>query len=194
MFSVYNALAAVAGAMFAGVSFKDAVLALKSCSGVSGRAEVVPVNRDFTVLLDYAHTPDALENILSTVRGFTKGKLALVFGCGGDRDHGKRPLMGRIAGAMADRVYVTSDNPRTEDPMAIISQILPGFDGTGTQPKVICDRRSAILAALSEAQPGDVVVLAGKGHETYQMVGSEKLHFDEREVVAQCIQELDSGC
>ena len=160
------------------------VTALRSAPGVKGRVEVVPVPEAYTVIIDYAHTPDALENILTTVRDFTAGRVICLFGCGGDRDRTKRPQMGAIAGSLADVAVVTSDNPRTEEPEAIIRDILPGLEGTAAEVVVEPDRRAAIRRALSLAEPGDTVVLAGKGHETYQEVGTRVLHLDEREEVA----------
>ena len=187
-FSVYNGLAAIAVAVQLGLDLGDAARALENCRGVCGRAEVVPTGRDFSVIIDYAHTPDALENILNTVQDFAKGRVVTLVGCGGDRDKTKRPMMGKIAADLADFVVITSDNPRTEDPMAIINDILPGMKGTKTPYKVIENRREAIFWAVEHAQPGDVIVLAGKGHETYQVIGREKHHFDEREIVAEALQ------
>ena len=158
--------------------------ALAHAKGVRGRVEVVPVPADFTVLIDYAHTPDALENVLTTVRDFTAGRVICLFGCGGDRDRSKRPKMGTIAGTLADVAVVTSDNPRTEDPVAIIQDILAGMEGTPAVRHVEPDRRRAIALALSLAQPGDTVVLAGKGHETYQEINGVQHHLDEREEIA----------
>lgn len=182
-FSIYNALAALACGRVLGLSLKKMAKAIAEVSGVKGRVEVVPVPADFTVLIDYAHTPDALENILYTVRGFVQGRVILVFGCGGDRDRGKRPLMGQIAGELADYVIVTSDNPRTEPPMTIITHILAGLEDSQTPREVVPDRRAAIRRALELGREGDVILLAGKGHETYQTVGLENLHLDEREEV-----------
>ena len=184
MFNVSNALAAVAACCAVGMSVDDVRKALETCTGVRGRCEVIPTGRDFTVICDYAHTPDALENILTTARDFTAGRLICVFGCGGDRDRGKRPLMGAVAAELADLVVVTSDNPRTEGPEDIIEDILPGMEGMDTQCHVEPDRPEAICWALSQARPGDVVVLAGKGHETYQEINGVQYHLDEREVVA----------
>ena len=162
---------------------------LAESGGVKGRVEVVPVPWDYTVLIDYAVTPDAIENVLAAVRGFAKGRVVILFGCGGDRDRTKRPRMGRIAAQMADFVVVTSDNPRTEDPDFIISEILPGLEGTSTPYVVEPDRVKAIRYALDHARTDDVIILAGKGHETYQIIGHEKRHLDEREVVAEYIAE-----
>ncbi len=184
-FSVYNGLSVLAAAVTLGIEPEAAVKALATAQGVKGRAEVVPTpGKDYTVLIDYSHTPDSLENILRTVKGFCKGRVIAVFGCGGDRDPIKRPIMGRIAAELADLAVVTSDNPRTEDPMKIIEQILGGMEGTATPYIVEENRRKAIRWAMDEAKPGDVIVLAGKGHETYQEIGHEKIHLDEREEVA----------
>ncbi len=184
-FSVYNGLCVLGAALTLGVELDAAVAALATAKGVKGRAEVVPTpGKDYTVLIDYSHTPDSLENILITVKGFCKGRVIAVFGCGGDRDPIKRPIMGKIAADRADFVVVTSDNPRTEEPMKIIEQILVGMEGTRTPYTVEENRRKAIRWAMDHAEAGDVIVLAGKGHETYQEIGHEKIHLDEREEVA----------
>ena len=184
-FSVYNALSALSAALALGIAPEKAAASLATARGVKGRAEVVPTpGKDYTVLIDYSHTPDSLENILKTVREFARGRVIAVFGCGGDRDPIKRPIMGKIAADLADLVVVTSDNPRTEDPMAIIDQILMGIPKDQTPTTVIENRRQAIRWAMDNAQAGDVIVLAGKGHETYQEIGHEKFHLDEREEVA----------
>lgn len=184
-FSVYNALGVLGAALTLGVDLERAVQSLATAEGVKGRAEVVPTpGKDYTVLIDYSHTPDSLENILKTVREFCKGRVVAVFGCGGDRDPIKRPIMGKIGADLADFVVVTSDNPRTEDPMKIIDQILEGMKDTKTPYTVIENRRQAIRWAMDNAGAGDVIVLAGKGHETYQEIGHEKFHLDEREEVA----------
>ena len=188
-FTVYNALGVMAAARELGVSLADSAHALRRSAGVKGRVEVVPVPGEYTVLIDYAVTPDAIENVLATVRDFAKGRVVILFGCGGDRDRGKRPKMGRIAARMADFVVVTSDNPRTEVPGDIIADILPGLEGTETPYVVVEDRVEAIRYALDHARKDDVIILAGKGHETYQIVGHEKRHLDEREVVAAYIAE-----
>jgi len=185
MFSVYNALAAISSAVLLGFDAECIASSLQSYSGVRGRAEVVPTGGDFTVLIDYAHTPDALKNIITTAQGSAKGRVITLFGCGGDRDREKRPLMGAIAAECSDFVVVTSDNPRTEQPSAIIDDILVGMKGTETKYRVVENRREAINWALDHAQADDVLILAGKGHETYQVIGAEKRHFDEREVVAE---------
>lgn len=186
-FTVYNTLGVLAAAKALGVPLSDSAKALGASGSVKGRVEVVPVPWDYTVLIDYAVTPDAIENVLTAVRGFAKGRVGILFGCGGDRDRGKRPKMGKIAAELADYVIVTSDNPRTEDPDFIISEILPGLEGTSTPYVVEPDRVKAIHYALDHAQPDDVIILAGKGHETYQIVGHEKRHLDEREVVAEYV-------
>ena len=184
-FSVYNALTALSACRLLGLDVKKASENLKDFRGVMGRAEVVPTNRDFTVIIDYAHTPDALENIIKTVRGFAQGRVVTLFGCGGDRDALKRPIMGKIAADLSDFVIVTSDNPRTEVPSAIIDDILGGMKATATPYTVIENRKEAIGWAVENAQSRDIIILAGKGHETYQIIGKEKFHFDEREIVAE---------
>lgn len=181
-FSIYNALAALSTGICLGLRLADMAPVLAEVKGVKGRIEVVPVPAPYTVIIDYAHSPDALENILTTARDFTRGRLICLFGCGGDRDRTKRPLMGAVAGALADVTVVTSDNPRTERPEAIIREILTGVDTDGLV-YVEPDRRRAIAWALEQGQAGDVIVLAGKGHETYQEIGREQFHLDEREVV-----------
>jgi UDP-N-acetylmuramoyl-L-alanyl-D-glutamate--2,6-diaminopimelate ligase len=190
MFSVYNALAAVGAGLQLGFGLEELAEAMKACRGVKGRIEVVPTGRDFTVIIDYAHKPYALENIISTFREFAPGRVVTLFGCGGDRDATKRPLMGEIAARLSDFVIVTSDNPRTEVPGKIIDDILTGMQGTKTPYIVIENRREAIGWAMKNAQPNDIIILAGKGHETYQIIGKEKFHFDEREVVRDALAEI----
>ena len=185
-FSLYNALAAFSAVQALGVPLSDAAKALADCVGVKGRCEVVPLDAPFTVIIDYAHTPDGLSNILSTVCGFADGRVIALFGCGGDRDKTKRPRMAKIAAQGADFAVLTSDNPRTEDPYAILRDALPGLMESKTPFAVIEERRKAIAFALEEARSGDVVVLCGKGHETYQEIGTTKYHLDEREVVREC--------
>lgn len=182
-FSLYNALGALAVMKTLGVPLPDAARALQSCRGVRGRCEIVPTGTDYTVIVDYAHTPDGLKNILETVCGFAQERVIVVFGCGGDRDRTKRARMGRIAAALADFVVVTSDNPRTESPYLILHDILGGMAGSRTPFAVLENRREAIACALDHAEHGDVVLLAGKGHEPYQIVGTKKYPLDEREVV-----------
>ncbi|MDY6314081.1 MAG: UDP-N-acetylmuramoyl-L-alanyl-D-glutamate--2,6-diaminopimelate ligase [Clostridia bacterium] len=188
-FSVYNALAAVGICTALGISAENISAGLKSVPGVCGRAEIVPTGRDYTVMIDYAHTPDGIENILKSIRGFAKGRIVILFGCGGDRDRTKRPKMGRIAGELADFCVVTSDNPRTEEPGEIIKEIIPGVEETGCPYTVIENRKEAIRYALDNAETGDVILLAGKGHETYQILKSGKIHFDEREIVHEILGE-----
>lgn len=188
-FSVYNALAAIACLCTLGFPLASVVEALAHAQGVKGRAEVVPDTRDFTVVIDYAHTPDGLENICRTLKECCTGRLVTVFGCGGDRDRTKRPKMGRIAAQCSDALVVTSDNPRSEQPAAIIEDILVGVREENTPYTVVENRVEAIRYALEHAQAGDTVLLAGKGHETYQILADGVIHLDEREVVAAVLQE-----
>ena len=190
-FTVYNSLCAAACAAEIGIPLVTVASALKELHGVKGRAEVVPTGRDFTVIIDYAHTPDGLKNILSTFRECKKNRLIAVFGCGGDRDKTKRPIMGNIAAHFSDYAIVTSDNPRTEDPSAIIEDILEGMKGAVIPVKVIENRIEAIKFAVSIAKKDDIIVLAGKGHETYQILNTGTIHLDEREVVAEALAESD---
>lgn len=189
MFSVHNALGVMSVGLALGISLYDCADAMASAKGVKGRLEIVPTDRDYSIIIDYSHKPDALENVLKTLRSVTKGRLIALFGCGGDRDRAKRPIMGAIAADNADLVVVTSDNPRTEDPDAIIREIVEGMKGKRTQTKVICDRVEAIHWAIDNAGAGDVILLAGKGHEDYQVVGHEKHHMDEREIVAEYLEK-----
>lgn len=184
-FSAENALCALGIVLQLGVPLADAAKSLATASGVKGRVEVVPTDTDYTVLIDYAHSPDGVENVLKAVRGFAKGRVVALFGCGGDRDRTKRPKMGRIAAELADFCVVTSDNPRTEQPQAIIDDILEGMKDTKTPMEVIVDRPEAIHWALAHAKKDDIIVLMGKGHETYQEVDHVKHHMDEREIVAE---------
>ncbi len=180
-FSVYNALAAFAWAIEAKYPLDVVVQALAEIKGVPGRFQSIRKGQPFLVIVDYAHTPDGLENVLETAREITQGKLITVFGCGGDRDRTKRPLMGEVASRWSDSLVVTSDNPRTEDPDQIIADIIPGLGGV--QYMIIADRRKAITYACSIASSGDTIVIAGKGHEDYQILGTEKIYFDDREEV-----------
>lgn len=190
LFSVFNALAAAAAASALGYTGEEIQTGLERMSSVSGRLEPLETNgRDFTVLLDYAHAPDALENVLTTIRDFAKARVITLFGCGGDRDQAKRPIMGEIAGRYSDFLVVTSDNPRSEDPYRIIESIMEGVMKSGCAYVVIEDRYDAIKYALEHAKKDDVVLLAGKGHESYQEVGGGKKHFDEKEIVAQLLRE-----
>lgn len=179
-FTVYNAICAAGAALQLGVSMDDVKRGLERAKGVLGRVEVVPTDTDYTVIIDYAHTPDGLENIIKAVKEFAKGDVITLFGCGGDRDHTKRAVMGEIAGKYSDFSIITSDNPRTEDPQAIVDQIVEGIKKTDGKYTVIVDRREAIGYALDHAKKDDVIILAGKGQETYQIIGKEKIDFDER--------------
>lgn len=189
-FSVYNALAAASCLASLGFDLQETLNYLSKTVGVKGRAEVVETGRDFTVIIDYAHTPDGLENVLKTFNEIKTDRLVVLFGCGGNRDATKRPQMAKIAAELADFCIVTSDNPRTEDPTAIINDILVGMKGTKTPYTVIENRRDAIHYAVKNAQKGDIIVLAGKGHEIYQIIMTEKNHFDEREIVQEALAEL----
>ena len=188
-FMVYNTLDVLGAALGLGISLEESAKVLATVPPVKGRVEVVPTpGKDYTILIDYAHTSDSLENVLSTVQGFAKGRTVALFGCGGDRDRTKRPLMGAAAAEYADFVVVTTDNPRTEKPADIIADILPGLSGTKTPYVVVEDRVEAIHYCMDHAQPGDVIVLCGKGHETYQEIDHVKHHMDEREIVADYLQ------
>jgi UDP-N-acetylmuramoyl-L-alanyl-D-glutamate--2,6-diaminopimelate ligase len=183
-FTVYNAITVLGIASQLGISLQTAASAMATAEGVRGRVEVVPTpGKPYTVLLDYAHTPDGLENVLTSVRDFCKGNLIVVFGCGGDRDPIKRPIMGHIGVSLADFAVITSDNPRNEDPMTIISDILKGVEDTHGEYIVIENRRKAIQYAMDKAGKNDIIILAGKGHETYQEIRGVKHHLDEREEV-----------
>lgn len=189
LFSIYNAMGAAAMMQQAGFSLKDIVAGLEALSGVAGRLQSVDTNgQPFSVYVDYAHTPDALENVLTTVQGFSTARVLALFGCGGDRDRAKRPLMGEIAGRHSDYVIVTSDNPRSEDPDSIIRAIEDGVKKTGTPYRTVTNRREAIAEALSMLGPHDILVIAGKGHENYQEINGVKHHFDDREVVEELLR------
>ena len=184
-FMVYNTLDVLGAALMLGIPLEKSAQVLKSVSGVKGRVEVIPTpGKDYTVLADYAHSPDGMENVLKSVKGFAKGRTVALFGCGGDRDKTKRPKMGAVAAKWADFVVVTTDNPRTEVPADIINDILPGLADTATPYVVLEDRVEAIHYCMDHARPGDVIVLCGKGHETYQEINHVKYHMDEREIVA----------
>ncbi len=191
-FNVSNALAAAAAADALGIGPEQIRLGLERVTGVPGRLQrVEPKDCPFSVLVDYSHTDDALRSALEALRPLTAGRLLCVFGCGGDRDRGKRPRMAAAVGEVADVAYVTSDNPRTEDPRAIIEDILPGFGATpDCRVEVEADRRRAIETAIAEARPTDTVLIAGKGHESYQLVGDQVLSFDDVEVARECLQAL----
>jgi UDP-N-acetylmuramoyl-L-alanyl-D-glutamate--2,6-diaminopimelate ligase len=190
-FNVYNALAAFAVGGLEGLPPDEVARALEDAPAVPGRFERIEAGQDFTVVVDYAHTPDGLASVLQTARALSRGRLIVVFGCGGDRDPIKRPVMGGIAGRLADFTVITSDNPRREDPLAIIAAIEAGIRSAGVKRYVIePDRREAIRIALRYAQPGDLVVLAGKGHEDYQIIGDQKLPFDDRKVATAILKEM----
>ena len=184
-FMVYNTLDVLGACLALGISLQESAKVLSTVPHVKGRVEVVPTpGKDYTILIDYAHTPDGLVNVLGSVQGFAKGRTVALFGCGGDRDRAKRPRMGRAAAEHADFVVVTTDNPRTERPADIIADILPGLADTSTPYVVVEDRTEAIHYCMDHAQKDDVIVLCGKGHETYQEVNHVKHHMDEREIVA----------
>ena len=189
-FSVYNSLCAIGAVCSLGFGFTEVVNAISDASTVKGRLELLKTNTDYGVIIDYAHTPDGLEKALNAVRGFTKGRVITLFGCGGDRDKTKRPKMGRMATDLSDIVVVTTDNPRTEDPDEIIKEILIGTVGSKAEVISITDRSEAIAYALKIAKAGDTILLAGKGHETYQVIGKERVHYDEREVVADILSKM----
>ncbi|MBN1942276.1 MAG: UDP-N-acetylmuramoyl-L-alanyl-D-glutamate--2,6-diaminopimelate ligase [Phycisphaerae bacterium] len=186
--NVFNSLAAAGACLSLGVKIDDVAAALETIRNVPGRLQRVPTERNISVFVDYAHTDDALRNVLSALRPITSGRILVVFGCGGDRDATKRPRMARVAQELADRIIITSDNPRTENPEKIIDEILAGLDDRG---RAVChidsDRRRAIANAICQARDGDVVLIAGKGHETYQVIGEEKIHFDDVEAATECL-------
>ncbi|MCR8641921.1 UDP-N-acetylmuramoyl-L-alanyl-D-glutamate--2,6-diaminopimelate ligase [Paenibacillus sp. N1-5-1-14] len=190
-FNVYNALCAIASTLVEGVPLLEIKHSLENVSVVDGRMEVVDQGQDFAVLVDYAHTPDGLRNALSTIQEFAEGKVITVFGCGGDRDRKKRPIMGKVTAELSDYLYVTSDNPRTEDPNQILADIVPGLmdaNLSSDQYELIVDRKAAIQKAIAEAGPKDVVLIAGKGHETYQDINGVKHDFDDRVIAREAIR------
>ena len=186
-FNVENALGAVAAGRLLGLPDEAIVTGIESVTGVPGRFEAIDEGQPFTVVVDYAHTPDSLENVLRTARDLAEARVLCVFGCGGDRDRGKRPVMGRLARELADVAIVTSDNPRSEEPLAIIEEILAG---SGPDVEVEPDRRAAIARAIEQGEPGDVVVIAGKGHEQGQEFRDGKIPFDDREVAREALRRL----
>lgn len=190
VFSVYNALAAAACGYSFGIGLETIKSGLESIEGVKGRFEIVPTNRDFTVIIDFAHTADALEKVLNTVNQFAEGRKVIVFGAGGDRDRSKRAPMGEAAGKNCDLSIVTSDNPRTEDPMAIINDVIEGVKAVGGNYISIVDRKEAIRYAIKNAQPKDIILLTGKGHENYTVIGKEVLPFNERDIVIEALEEM----
>ncbi|MFH0777340.1 MAG: UDP-N-acetylmuramoyl-L-alanyl-D-glutamate--2,6-diaminopimelate ligase [Candidatus Eisenbacteria bacterium] len=192
-FNVTNALAAFAVGVSLGLEAHQVVRGIQSVRGVKGRLERVHKGQSFSVFVDYAHTPDALSNVLKTARPITEGDLICVFGCGGDRDRGKRSQMGRVSGELADYTVITSDNPRSENPLAIIAQIEEGIRGANARYVVIPDRREAIGHALGTAKPADSVLIAGKGHEDYQVLGDRTVHFDDVEVAEEVLLRQVQG-
>ncbi|MDK2835877.1 MAG: UDP-N-acetylmuramoyl-L-alanyl-D-glutamate--2,6-diaminopimelate ligase [Thermosediminibacterales bacterium] len=188
-FSVYNALAAISCGLLLNIDLKTISTALKKQPGVPGRFELVDEKQEFAVIVDYAHTPDSLENILKTVRNFVRKRVILVFGCGGDRDRSKRPIMGEIGTKYSDVCIITSDNPRTENPESIIQEIEKGCKNASKNYIKITDRKKAIEYAITIAQPGDVVLIAGKGHETYQVIGDRVIPFDDRKIARQALRK-----
>jgi UDP-N-acetylmuramyl-tripeptide synthetase len=193
-FNVYNAMAAIGAALAEDVPLAAIIRALENANSVPGRFELVDAGQPFSVIVDYAHTPDGLENVLQTARRFARRRVIVVFGCGGDRDRTKRPIMGRLAAQYAEVIIATSDNPRSEDPSAILREIEAGIRDA-IRPdacyEVIVDRREAIAKALHAARPDDVVIIAGKGHETYQVLKDKVIDFDDREVVRELIREME---
>lgn len=189
-FNIYNALGAAGAALQLGIGPEAIKAGLERIETMNGRMERVETGRDFTVIVDYAHTPDSIDNVLRAARVFAKGRIIIVFGCGGDRDRTKRPIMGRLAAEQADYIVLTSDNPRTEDPESIISMIEPGLIGSAKPYVRMSDRYAAIGHAIGQATGGDVVIIAGKGHETYQDVMGVKRHFDDREVAREWLGRL----
>jgi len=193
LFNVYNTLAAIGACLQEGISMEAIDTALKTFSSVPGRFELIEEGQDFAVVVDYAHTPDGLENILQTAQSIKEKRIIVVFGCGGDRDATKRPIMGRIAAKYGDIIYVTSDNPRTEDPIQIVKDVEVGVKEAlrdGTSYKVIVDRRDAINHAIGAAKSGDIVIIAGKGHEDYQILKDQTIHFDDREEARRALKEI----
>ena len=193
IFNVYNSMAAAVACLEMGISPENVKAGLESVTVVPGRIEPLPTHTPYRVILDYAHSPASLESILKTIRQFTRGRLICVFGCGGGRDKEKRPIMGEISGRLADFSVLTSDNPRLEDPMDILRAIEEGIKRTTGPYVVIENRREAIRYAMQMGQPGDVIVLAGKGHETYQDIGGQKHPFDEKVVVREILAEMDES-
>lgn len=189
-FSVYNALSAIGAAYAMGIPVSSIQKGIQSIKGVPGRIQSVPNDKGFNVIVDYAHTPDGLENILNSVREFTKGRVITVFGCGGDRDRTKRPIMGEIAGRLSDYCVVTSDNPRTEEPEAILKDIEVGIKPVTDKYEMQVDRRKGIFAAIGMAEKGDTVVIAGKGHEDYEIFKDKTIHFDDTEVAGEALSSL----
>jgi UDP-N-acetylmuramoyl-L-alanyl-D-glutamate--2,6-diaminopimelate ligase len=192
-YNVMNALGSAGACLEEGIPLKVVKKGLEAMLCVPGRCEIVTKNYNlgYEVIVDYAHTPDSLENILKTVKEFTKGRIISVFGCGGERDNTKRPIMGRLGSELSDLAIITSDNPRTEEPMSIIKEITSGIDKDNYI--IVENRREAIKKAMETAEQGDIIVLAGKGHEDYQVLKDKTIHFDEREIIAEIVKELKEG-
>lgn len=191
LFNISNVLGAIAICLTEGIDIDKIVSAVQNYSGVKGRCEIIPTGKDFTVICDYAHTPDAIENVLKTLKPYAENRLICLFGCGGNRDSAKRPKMAVASAKYADKIIVTSDNPRNENPEEIIKEILTGLENSAVSYDVVTDRREAIYHALKIAEKGDIIVLAGKGHEDYQILENNRhIHFDEREVVADGLKLL----
>ncbi len=188
-FSIYNSLGSIGACLIMGIAMEDILAGLKENYGVPGRFQTIKSNRGFNAIVDYAHTPDGLENILNTAKEFVKGRIITVFGCGGDRDRTKRPIMGEIGGRLSDICIITSDNPRTEDPEQILKDVEEGTKKTGCPYECICDRKEAIFRAVEIAQEGDLVVVAGKGHEDYQIFKDKTIHFDDAEIIREAFGE-----
>lgn len=188
-FSIYNALCAYAVCKKLGVSDDVIIKSLGETKGVRGRAEQVETGTDYSVIIDYAHTPDGLQNIITALRDITEGRIITLFGCGGDRDSSKRAVMGRISGELSDFTVITSDNQRTEDPLKIIDDVKSGIDEVTDNYTIVPDRYKAIEYALKKAKTNDTVLLAGKGHEDYIIKGKNKIHFDEREIIKKILEK-----
>ena len=182
-FSIYNALGAIGACVLMNIAMEDIVAGLENVQGVSGRFQTIKNKKGYNAIVDYAHTPDGLENILNTAREFVKGRIITVFGCGGDRDRTKRPIMGEIAGKLSDYCIITSDNPRTENPALILEDVEEGVKKTNCAYTKMVDRREAICHGVEYAKEGDVIVIAGKGHENYQIFADKTIHFDDVEEV-----------
>lgn len=193
LFNVYNTLAAIGCGYVSGLSEKEIILGLEGISGVAGRFEIVDEGQEFSVIVDYAHTPDGMKNVLKTALEIVKEKIIVVFGCGGDRDKGKRPKMGQVAVEYSDHIILTSDNPRSEEPMTIIEDIENGVKDNNVLYEIIIDRRDAIFTAIEKASPNDMVIIFGKGHETYQIFKDKTISFDDRQVAREALVRRIKG-
>lgn len=189
-FSIYNSLGSIGACLLMGIEMEDILAGLKENHGVPGRFQTIKSDKGFNAIVDYAHTPDGLENILNTAKEFVKGRIITVFGCGGDRDRTKRPIMGEIGGRLSDFCIITSDNPRTEEPEAILKDVEEGTKKTDCPYVCVCDRGDAIREAVKMAKEGDLIVVAGKGHEDYQIFKDKTIHFDDAEEVRKAFGEL----